>query len=43
MSRMQLWLLVAVAVVLAAFVSGVVRGVTDTAPFEVAPSVTPQP
>lgn len=46
MSRMQRWLLIGLAVALAAFLSGVIRGMTDTAPFDVAPpttSTSPEP
>lgn len=34
MSRGRLWLLIAVAVVAAAFISGLVRGLTDTVPVQ---------
>lgn len=43
MSRAQRWLLIGLAVALAAFLSGVMRGLTDTVPFDVAPSATPSP
>lgn len=43
MTRMQRWLLIGVAVALAAFLSGYVRGLTDTVPIEVGPSVSPSP
>lgn len=43
MTRMQRWLLIGLAVALAAFLSGVIRGLTDTVPFEPAPSASPHP
>lgn len=41
MSRIQLWLLIAVAVVAAAFVTGLVQGLTDTVPVDLRPSSSP--
>ena len=38
MDRTRLWVVIGVAVVLAAFVSGLLRGMTGTSPFEPAPS-----
>ena len=42
MTRWQRWLLIGAVVVLAAFVTGLVRGLTDTVPagFQPAPSPT---
>jgi hypothetical protein len=41
MSRVQLWLLIALAVVTAAFVTGLFQGLTDTVPVDLRPSSSP--